>query len=209
MTTSGGTTIGSTPLSDLELVDAIAIGRPDALSETYRRHGAHVHRSAVRLCGGGADDIVQDVFLRLWHRPERFDPARGSLRAFLVVQARSLALDLLRRDGARRARESLERPEPTARTVEVEATALALMARDTVRRGLAALPDRERQPIVLAYFGEYSYTDVAVILRQPVGTVKSRIRSGLKRLRAQMGDDELTATDGAEPDDDLAAAAPE
>jgi RNA polymerase sigma-70 factor (ECF subfamily) len=96
---------GSAPFadsSDDDLVAAIASERHDALEEASRRHGARVHRLALRFCGRAADDVVQEVFLRLWHRPDRYDPARGSLQTYVVMQARGEALDTLRRDRARR-----------------------------------------------------------------------------------------------------------
>ena len=169
-----------------EVALVVAIGRYDeeALAEAYRRHGGSVYALALRVLGdrAAAEEITQDIFLRLWERPESFDPSRGTLRAYLLVQTHGRAVDRLRQDGARR-----ERQIRQARlTVEVgydledEISDLALAER--VRSALATLSPGERRAIELAYFGGHTYREVARLLEEPEGTVKSRIRSGLMRL---------------------------
>jgi RNA polymerase sigma-70 factor (ECF subfamily) len=174
--------------NDRSLVALIALGEPAALAEVYRRHHPHVHGLAYRMCGqDGADDVVQDVFLRLWQKPGRYNPDRGPLRSFLALEAHGRAIDSLRRDGAQRARDAADRRQSAMNVeVEVEATALARLAGNEVTQALAVLPDHERLVIVLAYFGGHTYREVAGIVRQPEGTVKSWIRSGLARLRGEL-----------------------
>lgn len=171
-------------LSDTRLVESIAGGSHDALAEAYGRHGGNMHRLARRLRGeGGADDVVQDVFLRLWDQPGRFDPARGSLRSFLTMQTRGRAIDFLRSDHARRARETVTHSAPSSAIPTTEDRALARIAGDRAWRLLERLNHAQRRAISLAYFGGHTYREVAILLEQPEGTVKGHIRDGLRRLR--------------------------
>ena len=175
-------------LSDGRLVICIATGSHDALAEAYSRHGTSVQRVAQRVCGDRAADVTQDVFLGLWRRPERFDPERGTLGTFLRVQAHGRAVDLLRSDGTRRAREVTDHRRPRSPTAPVEDVALSRLAGDDAWQLLSRLGDGERRAITLAYFGDHSYREVATLLGLPVGTVKSRIRAGLARLRSGLAD---------------------
>jgi RNA polymerase sigma-70 factor (ECF subfamily) len=175
-------------MSDALLVVAIARWNEAALAEAYRRHGRTVQALARRVLGpdGGADDITQDVFIELWHRPERFDPGRGSLRTFLVTIAHSRAVDLLRSDRARSGREQRTAGERTVASHDVEDQIWDLVLTDRVKEAVGSLPDMERRVIELAYFGGHTYRQVAALLGEPEGTVKSRIRTGLRRLRAAL-----------------------
>jgi RNA polymerase sigma-70 factor (ECF subfamily) len=172
-----------TELGDVSLVVAVTRRNRDALGEVYRRHGAQVYGLARRVSGDDrANDVVQQVFLEMWEKPHRYNPDRGSLRTFLLTQAYGRSIDRLRSDGARRAREAAcVLVAETA--VGVETTVLAGSASDKVWRLLNVLPDGQRDAIVLAYFKGYTYRDVADLLGEPEGTVKSRIRAGLTRLR--------------------------
>lgn len=171
-------------LDDAALVDAIDCGQEDALAEAYRRYGSKVFAMAKLLCDAPtAEDVVQDVFTKLWCNPEKFDASRGSLGAFLVAQARFRAIDLLRSTEARRRRErGGEANRPVVEAV-TEQEVLARHLADSVRRLLLGLPTGEREAIALAYLEGHTYREVAVLLSQPEGTVKSRIRNGLSRLR--------------------------
>lgn len=172
------------PLSDAQLADGVARHSHAALAEIYGRHGDEMHKLAQRLRGPtSADDVVQDVFLRLWDQPGRFDAARGSLRRFLMMQTRAHAIDLLRSDNARRARETVGIAGRSPISPAVDDGALARLTGDHAWRLLSLLSDGERSAIVLAYFGDHTYREVANLLGQPEGTIKTRIRSGLGRLR--------------------------
>lgn len=176
-----------TTLSDAALALAIARYQQDALAEAYRRHAGAVFGLARRLLGAAApaEEVVQEIFLRLWNEPERFDPERGSLRAFLLAQAHGRAVDLLRSDTARRRREERDAGErPAVADADGELWNLALA--EQVRAALSRLHDGERAAIELAYFGGHTYREVATLLGEAEGTVKSRIRAGLKRLRAEL-----------------------
>jgi RNA polymerase sigma-70 factor (ECF subfamily) len=177
-------------VSDSLLVVAIGRYREDALAEAYRRHGGAVFGLARRILSDPArsEEIVQEVFLRLWNEPERFDPARGSLRSFLLAQAHGRAVDLVRSDTSRRAREVREAKASAEAGYDIEHEVWDLAVADQVRAALDTLPEDERRAIELAYFGGHTYRDVATVLDTPEGTVKSRIRVGLKRMRASLNE---------------------
>jgi len=174
--------------SDGVLVVAIGRWREDALAETFRRHAGAVHGLARRILGDGvaAEEVVQEVFLRLWKSPDRYDPDRGSLRSYLLAQAHGRAVDLLRSDTSRRRREEREAAQSAEAGYDIEREVWDLAVAEHVQAVVKELPVEERQAIELAYFGGHTYREVAVLLSQPEGTVKSRIRSGLKRMRQKM-----------------------
>jgi len=174
--------------SDANLALAIARYREDALAEAYRRHAGAVFGLARRLLRerAAAEEVVQEVFVRLWHAPDRFDPERGTLRSYLLAQAHGRAVDQLRSESARRRREEREARETAQADYDVEREVNDIFVADRVREVLGALPDAERRPIELAYFRGHSYREVASLLGEPEGTVKSRIRSGLKRMHSQL-----------------------
>jgi RNA polymerase sigma-70 factor (ECF subfamily) len=176
--------------SDAALVVAIGRWREDALAEAYRRHAGAAYALARRLLNDKelAEEILQEVFLRLWNNPERFDPARGSLRAYLLAQTHGRAVDLLRSETARRRREEREAREAPAFGDDIERQVIDLTVSEKVKEVVAGLPSDERQAIELAYFGGHTYRQVAVMLETPEGTVKSRIRSGLRRLRTDLAE---------------------
>lgn len=173
--------------SDSTLVVAVARFHEPALAELYRRHGGAVYALARRVLGSAetADDVTQEVFIKLWERPERFDATRGSLRSFLLAVAHSRAVDNLRSATARRAREQRDADADAVATgdYDIERHAWDLHVSDQVRRAVSGLPDTERRAIELAYFGGHTYREVASMLGEPEGTIKGRIRSGLARLR--------------------------
>jgi RNA polymerase sigma-70 factor, ECF subfamily len=135
------------------------------------------------------EEVVQEVFVRLWRDPARFDPERGSMRAWLCAQVHGRSVDLLRAETARRAREERDALRAPRVDDDLEREVMELTESEAVRRAVATLSDGERRAIELAYFGGHTYREVAVLLEEPEGTVKSRIRTGLLRLRAALIDE--------------------
>ena len=185
-------------VSDSALALAIARYDQSALAEAYRRHAGAVFGLARRLLiePALAEEIVQEIFLRLWNDPTRFDPERGTMRSYLLTQTHGRSVDVLRADTSRRAREERDVRRTAQSGYDIEHEVLDMATSDHVRRSLESLPADERQAIELAYFGGYTYREVATRLDQPEGTVKSRIRSGLKRLRRELDATGIATTGG-------------
>ena len=177
-------------VSDARLVTSIARYNEVALAEVYRRHGRAVYGLARRVLqdAGEAEDVTQEVFLRLWREPDRFDPGRGSLRSFLLAQAHGRAVDAVRSSSSRRSRESREAARTARAEYDMQHEVWDLALADQVARAMGELSEDERRAIQLAYFDGHTYREVARVLEQPEGTVKSRIRSGLRRLRDALVD---------------------
>lgn len=180
------------PRSDAALVRAVARRDGRALEELFHRHGAAVVGVARRLTGSQAraEDVLQEVFLRLWRSPDRYDPTRGTLRSFLLIDANGRAIELVRTETARRDREVRDGRRPAPAPASVERVVWERSVAGHLADALDALPAGEREAIELAYYGGCSYREVATRLGQPEGTVKSRIRAGLHRLH-----DRLVAVD--------------
>lgn len=176
--------------SDPALVVAIGRWREDALAEAFRRHAGAVLALARRVLGDAAlgEEVVQEVFLKLWSAPERFDPARGSLRSFLLAQAHGRAVDMLRSNSSRRRREERDASLSAESGYDIEREVWDLAVAEHLQDVVKTLPVDERKAIELAYFGGHTYREVATMLGQPEGTVKSRIRSGLKRMRGLLAE---------------------
>ncbi len=177
-----------TTASDAVLVVAISRYRQDALAEAYRRHAGAVLALARRLLVDAmlAEEVVQEVFLRLWNQPEKFDPERGALRSYLLTQCHGRSVDLLRSETSRRVREERDARRTAESGYDLEHEVVDLTMAERVKEALETLPEGERQAIALAYFGGHTYREVAELLQEPEGTVKSRIRSGLRRLHSDL-----------------------
>ena len=174
--------------SDATLVVSIGRYHEDALAEVYRRHAGAVFALARRLLADRtlAEEIVQEVFLRLWNDPDRFDPGRGSLRSYLLAQCHGRSVDLIRSESSRRRREEKELTLAAEAGYDLEHEVWDMAVADRVKATLQTLPEGEREAILLAYFGGHTYREVADLLGTPEGTVKSRIRSGLMKMRGEL-----------------------
>ncbi len=156
---------------------------PEGLADAYRDHHGAVNAIARRVCGSDhAVDVTQDVFVALWRDPDRFDPNRGSLRSFLLVLAHNKAVDLVRSETARLAREQKVDAAASPVPVGVEDRLLGGEVAARVRIAVAGLPVNEREAIISSFFEQRSYRATARWLEVPEGTIKARIRSGLQRL---------------------------
>ncbi len=154
-----------------------------ALTELYDQFGSYVFGLAARVIGDrrAAEDVTQDVFLSLWERPEVFDPGRGRMRTFVGTLAHRRAIDHVRREEARRRRQSHDAAAPLP-IPDVDELAMAIIAAEQVRAEVERLPAEQRDAIELAYFGGRTYREVALELGIPEGTAKSRMRLGLRRV---------------------------
>ena len=184
-------------VSDAQLVTSIARYSEVALAEVYRRHGGAVFGLAKRVLNNPteAEDVTQEVFLRLWNQPDRFDAARGSLRSFLLAQAHGRAVDAVRSSSSRRLREARDAMRTAEADYDMQHEVWDLAVADQVSRAMGELPEEERRAIELAYFDGHTYREVAQLLDQPEGTVKSRIRNGMRRMRAVLADSGVRGVD--------------
>jgi RNA polymerase sigma factor (sigma-70 family) len=196
------------PPDDAALVRLIVAGSQDALAALYDRHAPGLHALALRLSAdrGVAEEVVQETFLVLWDRAERFDPAVGSLATWLRTIARNRVLDRFRRASRRprvvgleptdRGPEAGATAEPVGELVaagdpgpDPEESAEAAERRATIAAALTELPETERTVILLAYREELTQIEIAERLGWPLGTVKTRTRRALRRLREALGEE--------------------
>ena len=163
-----------------------------AFEDLYRRHWRGVFGAAYRVLGrvADADDVAQEVFTRHWREPRPFDARRGELGSYLRLMARSRALDLWRREhAAQRARDrlaSLAVPDDVPPEERPDAAAAQHALRQPVGAAMGRLPERQREAVILAYWGGLTAEEVARRAGVPLGTAKSRIRLGMAKLRAEV-----------------------
>lgn len=166
-------------------------GDDRALAAIYDQYSSLVYGIAHRLLGvNAASDITQQVFLRLWERPESFDPERGTLRTFLAVMARRRSIDALRGNVRSERRDQRVARQAPVTSPDVDEAAMAMIASERVRAAVATLPPEQRRAIELAYFEGLTFRDVAAATGVAEGTAKSRLRLALARLAAHLHDDD-------------------
>ncbi len=216
------------PTEDARLVEAVVAGSEDALATLYDRHAGAVYATAVRSISDRsiAEDIVQETFLTLWNRAEQFDPMRGSLAAWLFTIARNRAVDRMRASGRRPGVVSISAArigdetdaatlERVARTGEVVGSAspergpegelAGVELRAELQQALSSMVEPERQVLLLAYRDELTQREIADRLGWPLGTVKTRTRRALAKLRIVLGPEYApVAGPGLEPLDAIA-----
>jgi RNA polymerase sigma factor (sigma-70 family) len=173
---------------DQELAAALAGRDEAALAELFDRYGGLAYSLALRILGdsGKAEDVVQDAFLKIWNGAARFDASRGSLRTWLTTVVRNRAIDLLRGRSLHERRELALKPEVVAASPSPEEEAAGSMEREAVRAALSALPDEQREAVLLAYFGGFTQAEVAELAGVPLSTIKGRMRLALEKLGAYL-----------------------
>ncbi|MCU0280298.1 MAG: sigma-70 family RNA polymerase sigma factor [Acidimicrobiia bacterium] len=175
-------------LADEELIALVAGGDERAFACLYDRHARVAWALAHRLLGErtAAEDLVQEAFLALWRGAAGYRPSRGGVRTWLLAILRNRGIDRLRTQGAQARRQGLlEQEEQVLRPAgaPAEEAALGAVQGQAVRRALAQLPDDQREVLRLAYYGGFTHHEIADLLGVPLGTVKSRMRLGLERVR--------------------------
>jgi RNA polymerase sigma-70 factor (ECF subfamily) len=171
------------------LVKSLATGDQNALTAFYDRTSRIVYGLALRILSDAAtaEEVVLDVYMQVWRQARRYDAGRGGPLAWLVTIARSRALDRLRsasRENLRK--EPLDLSVVAASAVNVEDGAAVSETQQTVRVALDGLPAEQREVIELAYYAGMSHSEIAATLRQPLGTVKTRVRLAMTKLRAAL-----------------------
>jgi RNA polymerase sigma-70 factor, ECF subfamily len=179
-------------LADEDVMQLVRRGDARAFEVIYERHSGAAFSLAYRMMGtrGGAEDVTQDAFLSMWRSGARYDRARGSVRTWVLGIVHHRAIDALRRatvhDRRRAGDEGIEERFEASERTDVEAARREEAG--TVRNALSSLPADQCQVIELAYFGGFTHTEIADMLDAPVGTIKGRMRLGLKKMRAQLGE---------------------
>ena len=178
--------------ADLELVRRVVAGERDAIDDLYQRFRRPAFALARRVLGDDvlAEDVLQDVFLGIWREPGAFDGARGSVASWVLTMVHHKAVDAVRREEshrrrAARAEEDLALDAPT-RTGDVADDAEERVEAGRVRDALRALPDPQREALTLAYYGGYTQREVAALTGTPLGTVKTRMLVGMRRLKVTL-----------------------
>jgi RNA polymerase sigma factor (sigma-70 family) len=175
--------------SDETLLEQVAHGEESAFAELYDRFGRVAYGLALRILRDDrlAEDAVQEAFLTVWRQAASFRADRAKAQTWVLTIVHRRAVDLVRREERRRA-DTLE-PETEPSGTSAEEDAELRDRRSAVQRALAQLPDEQRQPLELAYYGGLTQSELADRLGQPLGTIKSRMFTGLKRLGELLGDD--------------------
>ena len=163
------------------LIERIRAGDESAMTDLYDRYSGIVYGVALRVLGdaAAAEDVLQEVFLQLWRNPQAFDADHGALAPWLAVIARNRAIDVVRKRPMEQDIEEL----PISTGLNLEDEAAERMAISKIRAVLAQLPQEQRRALEMAFFEGMTHTEIAGKTGEPLGTVKTRIRSGLLVLR--------------------------
>ena len=178
---------------DADVMRRIRAGDRSAVDDLYARFRRPAFALARRILADDtlAEDVVQDVFLTVWRDPHAYDRARGSFSSWLMAMVHHKAVDAVRREEAHRRRQS-RAEDDLALTApfsaqDVEDEAWARVVSERVRTALGTLPDAQREALTLAYYGGYTQREVAALTRAPLGTVKTRMLAGMRRLKEELG----------------------
>jgi RNA polymerase sigma-70 factor (ECF subfamily) len=179
--------------ADVELLRRVAAGDRGAIDDLYERFRRPAFALARRLLADDAlaEDVLQDVFLTVWRNPAGFDGTRGTVSTWLLTLVHHKAVDAVRREESHRRRQvraedDLVMSAPIVAD-DVEDRAWAGIVADRVRAALVSLPEAQREALTLAYYGGYTQREVAALTGTPLGTVKTRRRAGMRRLKDTLG----------------------
>jgi RNA polymerase sigma factor (sigma-70 family) len=189
VSSDGGLLHGQRAVSDEELLAAARRGEASAMAHLYDRHARTMYGVAVRITRDGAlaEDVVQEAFVRAWRHATRFDPARASVRTWLVAIAHHAAVDAIRRRRDDAGLPEADRPIAPAFVVpDIWGEVAGRLDASAVRDALGRIAPLQREVIELAYFGGLTQQEIAARTGTPLGTVKSRTRVGLLALRAEL-----------------------
>jgi RNA polymerase sigma-70 factor (ECF subfamily) len=184
-------------LDDETLIKLIARTHTDALSELYDRYSRLAFSLALNLVGdyATAEEITLDVFARVWEKAGTYRPDQAKVSTWLTSITRYRAIDVLRRRGSRPEQHSVSwaevSPDAMVSTDGLEEAAHLSMQRQRVRAAIAELPSDQKQVLALAYFEGYTHRQIAEALNQPLGTVKTRIRLAMQKLRQMLQDEQI------------------
>jgi len=180
-------------LDDQELIKRIIGGHDDALGELYDRYSRLVFTIALNVVGNAAtaEEITLDVFTSVWEKAGTYQGNLAKVTTWVTRMARNRSIDILRREAVRPQKYSVSWSDIGDQPISSdnpEAEAALDLQKRRVRQAVATLPDEQKEVISLAYFRGYSHSQIAEALELPLGTVKGRIRGGMQRLRAELGD---------------------
>jgi len=173
-------------LADEDLISLVETNDPQAFAVLYDRHGRAAYSLAYRMMGErqAAEDLVQDAFLKVWRAAGSYRAERGSVRTWLLSIVHNRGIDQLRSLASRRrTQEKIEASTPRSQPSEAFAQSWANSQREQVRRALKTLPKEQLKVLELAYFSGYTHVEIAELLDLPLGTVKGRMRQGLKKMK--------------------------
>jgi len=181
--------------TDVDLMALVRAGEASGLEQLYDRYSRPAYSLARRILGdaGLAEDVLQEVFMALWRQPAKYDPSRGGFSSWLLAMTHHKAVDSVRREETLRRRRAKAAEDDETLIGEagggpdIDDQVVTSLQRDGVRRALRELPQVQREALTLAYFGGYTQREVAALTGAPLGTVKTRMLAGMRRLRDILG----------------------
>lgn len=174
-------------LADEDLISLVEAGDAEAFAGLYDRHGRSAYSLAYRMMGDrqAAEDLVQDSFIKVWRSAKSYRAERGSVRTWILSITHNRGIDHLRSTARRRrTQDRVERTAETAQQSEAFAETWRNSQRDQIRQALRTLPEEQLKVLELAYYSGYTHAEIAEMLDIPLGTVKGRMRLGMKKIKS-------------------------